>query len=604
MSTHKSSLSRRQFLRVAGLTAAGAGITACAGATPQTVVVTQEVIKEVEKQVEVVKEVQVEVTPTLPPSIVTPQGRELPGDAAALDRQVYRDGGAEPKHLDCARSVYDGNMALQKGVEPMLRRDQNQKLLPAIAESWTPGPENAYWDFKLREGAQWSDGTPITPDDWVYTMKHISDPKLANPWVWYYYDIKGIKDYAEGKAGPEGIGAEKIDDRTVRITGAAPIPHLPGLMAYQNAVPVPKHVAEANPEHWADSPETYVSCGQWIPVAWEHDVKIAWELNPKYNGPHKVGFQRIITKLTGAGFNNWLNAEVDLVGLDIATLAFVRADPNLNALLHFYNNFQSEYLTFDTMKPPLDNIDLRKALIHSIDRETMCYQVMAGTFVPGYSMLPPGFPGYNPELKKAQEFNIELAKEHLAKAGYTDGKDSSGNQLSLDLYANARDARMEFVKEQWETNLGIKVNLILVDGSVWGDKRAKHEMQIYKGPYEYDYLDPANMLTMLWKSTSDIGSPRHSWKNDKFDQLCTDAPKETDEAKRIAMYQEAEKVLVDEDAAAAFISHNMIFHIWYPYLTGIPADDTGNVVWRGLDISLHQAYMRNDENQWRTGSLE
>ena len=298
MSTHKSSLSRRQFLRVAGLTAAGAGIAACAGTSPQTVVVTQEVIKEVGKPVEVVKEVQVEVTPTLPPALVTSQGRELPADAATLDRQVYRQGGAEPKHLDCARSVYDGNMALQIGVEPMLRRDQNQKLLPAIAESWTPGPENAYWDFKLREGAQWSDGTPITPDDWVYTMKHISDPKLANPWVWYYYDIKGIKDYAEGKAGPEGIGAEKIDDRTVRITGAAPIPHLPGLMAYQNAVPVPKHVAEANPEHWADTPESYVACGQWVPVTWEHDVKITWDINPKYNGPHKPAFQKTVQLLT------------------------------------------------------------------------------------------------------------------------------------------------------------------------------------------------------------------------------------------------------------------------------------------------------------------
>ena len=558
---------------------------------------------EVEKQVEVVKEV--EVTPTLPPAIVTPQGRELPADAAALNRQVYRESGAEPKHLDCARSVYDGNMALNKGVEPMLRRDQNQKLVPAIAESWTPGPENAYWDFKLREGVKWSDGTPLTPDDWIYTLKHISDPKLANPWVWYYYDIRGIKAHFEGTAGPETIGVEKIDDRTVRIHGEAPIPHLPGLMAYQNAVPVPRHVAEANPEHWADSPSTYVSCGQWIPVAWDHNIRIAWEINPNYNGPHKPGFQRIVTKLTSPGFNNWLNAEIDFVGgLDIATLSFVRADPKLNALLHFYNNFQSEYLAFDTMNPPLDNVNLRKALIHSIDRETMCYRVMAGTYVPGYSMLPPGFPGYNPELKAAQAYDVQKAKEYLSAAGYPDGKDASGNQLTLTMYANARDARMEFVKEQWETNLGIAVDLRLVEGSVWGQMRANHEMQIYKGPYEYDYLDPANMLTMLWKSTSEKGSPRHAWKNDKFDRLVTDAPKETDEAKRIAMYQEAEKVLVDEDPAAAFITHQVMFQIWWPYLTGIPADDFGNVVWRGLDITLFQAYMRNDENEWRKGALE
>ena len=600
MSTNKSKFSRRQFLRAAGLTAAGASIAACA---PQTVVVTQEVVKEVEVPVEVVKEVEVAVTPTLPPALVTAQGRELPADAAALDRQVLHEGYEERRHFDAARDVYSG-YGLNAGIEPMLRRDQNQKLVPAVAESWTPGPENAYWDFKIREGAQWSDGMPITPDDWVYTFNHISNPKLANPWVWFFYDIKGVKAHAEGKAGPEGIGVEKIDDRTVRIHGEAPIPHLPGLMAYQNAGPVPKHVAEANPEHWADSPETYVASGQFVPTEWVHDTRLVWELNTKYNGPHKPGFQRNVNRLS-SGFNSWLNAEIDWIsGMDIATLSFVRADPRLNALLRFFNNFQTEYLAFDTMNKPLDNVDLRKALIHSIDRETMCFQVMAGTFVPGYSMLPPGFPGFNPDLKKAQDYNVELAKEHLAKAGYTDGKDSSGNQLSLDLYANARDARMEFVQEQWQTNLGIKVNLIMVEGSVWGEKRANHEMQIYKGPYEYDYLDPANMLTMLWKSTSDKGSPRHAWKNDKFDQLVTDAPKETDEAKRIAMYQDSEKVLVDEDPGAAFITHNVIFQIWWPYITGIPADDAGNVVWRYLDLTRFQAYMRNDENQWRTGPLE
>ncbi|MCL5996107.1 MAG: peptide ABC transporter substrate-binding protein [Chloroflexi bacterium] len=604
MSSRNDHFSRRNFLRIAGMTAAGAGVAACA---PQTVTVV--VTQQVEKQVEVTKEVEVEkvveVTSTAPPALVTKQGRELPADAAPLDRQVLFDSGGEPKHLDCARSVYDGNMALNTGVEPMLRRDQNQKLVPAIAESWTPGPENAYWDFKLREGAQWSDGTPLTPDDWVYTFKHISDPKLANPWVWFYYDVKGVKAHFEGTGGPEGIGVEKIDDRTVRIHGEGPIPHLPQLMAYQNAVPVPKHVAESNPEHWADSPETYVACGPFIPTKWDHNKQIVWDINPNYNGPHKPAFRRVIQNLTTPGFNNWLNGEIDLVsGMDVPTLSFVRADPKLNALLHFFNNFQSEYLAFDTMNPPLNNVKLRQALAHAIDRETMCYQVMAGTYVPGYSMLPPGFPGYNAELKTAQVYDVAMAKELLTAAGYPEGKDSSGNQLTLEMFANARDARMEFVKEQWETNLGIKVNLNLIENSVWGEKRGKHEMMIYKGPYEYDYLDPANLLTALWKSTSDAGSPRHAWKNDKFDQLVTDAPKEVDEAKRIAMYQEAEKILVDEDCAAAFISHQVIFQIWWPYFTGIPADDSGNVVYRYLDISRFQAYMRNDENEYRKQSFE
>jgi oligopeptide transport system substrate-binding protein len=610
--------SRRKFLRLAGLTAAGAGLAACAPQTV-TVIVTQqvekkvEVTKEVEKvvtqQVEVTKEVQVEkvveVTPTAPPALVNAYGRELPMDAAPLNRQVWLEGGAEPKHLDCARSVYDGNMALQHGVEPMLRRDQNQVLHGAIADKWTPGPENTYWDFHIRDGAMWSDGQPITADDWVYTFQHITNPALANPWSWFYNDIKGVAAVSAGKAGPEALGVEKVDDQTVRIYGETSIPHLPGLMAYQNAVPVPKHVAEKNPEHWADTPESYVSCGQWIPTKWDHNKQIVWEVNKYYNGPFMPAYRRTIQNLAGVTFNNWLNGEVDMTGLDISTLSFMRADPKLNGLLHFYNNFQTEYLTFDTYNPPFkDNVKLRQALSHAIDKETMCYQVMAGTFVPAYSMLPPGFPGYNAELKQYQNFDVDKAKALLAEAGYPEGKDSSGQQLSLTMYNAGRDARMEFVQQQWQTNLGIKVDLKLVDGSVWGDMRAKHTMQIYKGPYEYDYLDPANLLTMLWKSTSDKGSPRHAWLNADFDKLMADAPKETDEAKRIAKYQEGEKILVDTDCAAAFLSHNMIFHTWYPYVQGIPVDDQGRIVWRGLDITLFQCYKTVDEKDYVKATFE
>jgi ABC-type transport system substrate-binding protein len=118
-------------------------------------------------------------------------------------------------------------------------------------------------------------------------------------------------------------------------------------------------------------------------------------------------------------------------------------------------------------------------------------------------------------------------------------------------------------------------------------------MQVYKGPYEYDYLDPANMLTSLWRSTDEKGSPRHSWRNEKFDQLVTEAGQQVDEAKRIATYQEAERILV-EDVGAVFLTHNVIFQIWWPYVKGIPADKNGNQVYRWLDLTRFQLYIGND----------
>jgi len=123
-------------------------------------------------------------------------------------------------------------------------------------------------------------------------------------------------------------------------------------------------------------------------------------------------------------------------------------------------------------------------------------------------------------------------------------------------------------------------------------------MMVYKGPYEYDYLDPANMLTSLWRSVDDKGSPRHSWKSAKFDELVIAAGSEVDDAKRIDLYKQAERLLV-EDVGAVFLTHQVIFQVWWPYVAGIAPSKDGNTVFRWLDLSRFQLYIRNDVDTLR-----
>jgi ABC-type transport system substrate-binding protein len=357
-------------------------------------------------------------------------------------------------------------------------------------------------------------------------------------------------------------------------------------------------VAEADPEHWADDIDGFLSSGPYIPTVWEHGVRLVWEINPLYNGPHKPGIQKVEGKIFAAGANTftaWLNGETDLmIDLTPQDLAFARADPKLNPLIHFFNNFQSTYVALDLRTPPLDNLDFRKALAHAIDRDTMCQQVLNGTYVAGYSMLPPGFPAYNPELKDLQVFDLARAQEHLTASGIDPAT------VTIELFSNGRDVMLEFVQQQWQTNLGITVNLNVLEGGVWGTMRAEHAMQAYRGPYEYDFIDPSNMLTGLWRSVpapegqeEPWGSPRHSWKNETFDQLVTDAGGEADVDTRIQMFQDAERLLVDE-VGGVFLAHQVRFQIWWPWLTGMHPDKNGNVVYRWLDIAFSQIYMRND----------
>jgi oligopeptide transport system substrate-binding protein len=595
-------MSRRKFIRFASVATGAAVLQACA---PQVIT---EVETQIVSQTQLVSETQIVevpvdrlVTPTPPPAAVTIQGRELPPDAAPLEKQVFRQMGAEPRHFDTARDIYSSG-ATNLGNEPLLRNNENIETVPALAESWKPGPNAEYWEFVIREGAAWSDGTPITADDIVFTYQHLADPALGNPWVWFYYDIKGVAAVSQGTAGPEAIGVTKIDDRTVQIAGEfGSIPYLPALLSYQAAVVVPKHVAESNPEHWADSVETFVSGGPYIPTVWQHNRQIEWELNPAYNGPHKPAITRVVNPILAAGateFTPWLNKESDLIHLlSPQDLAAARANPRLSPLIHFFNNFQSTYIALDTFQAPLDNLDFRKALAHAIDRDTLCQQVLNGTYVAGYSMLPPGFPAYNPDLKDLQVFDLDRASKHLADSGIDPAS------VTIDLYSNGRDQFLEFVKQQWETNLGISVNLVQLEGGVWGQNRAEHAMQAYRGPYEYDFVDPSNMLTGLFRSvpapegkSEPWGSPRHPWKSEEFDRLVTAAGSEADVAKRIQQFQDAERILVG-DVGTIFLAHQVVFQIWWPWVVGMHPDRSGNVVFRWLDISRFQMYIHEDVDQ-------
>jgi ABC-type transport system substrate-binding protein len=535
--------------------------------------------------------------------VVTLQGRTLPSDAAPLEKQILYEPASEPRHLDISRDIYGAGVAIGWGGEPLLRRDANQNLVPAMAESYKAGEKAEYWDFVIRKDARWSDGVPITADDWVFTFRHLASPNLDNPWTWFFYDIKGIQALKEGKGRPEDVGVEALDDRTIRIYGEdGAIPHLPSLLAYQAAVPTPKHKAENNPEHWADTAEGFVSSGPMRLLSWEHNQRLEWDTNPFYNGPHKPGIQRLI-QIVGAPtlgwFISWLNKEIDCIGiLQPQELAQVRNNIELEKYLHSFDNFQTEYLSLNCLRPPFDNLKLREALSHAIDREPFCNKVMLGTRIPAFSMLPPDFPAHNSELKSVQDFSIEKAKALLAEAGYPNGKDASGKQLVLEMFSNGRDVALEYVKDQWERYLDINVNLRIVENGVWAAQQAQHAMPLYRGQYEYDFLDPANMLTRLWRSTSEQGSPRHAWRNAKFDELVTQAGRDINDQHRINLYQQAERILV-EDVGGIFLTHMVTHQVWYPYLTGFEPDKNGNVVFRYLDISRFQMYIRNDVDQWR-----
>jgi len=600
---------------MAGITAGAATLAAC---TPQVVTQIVEQTSVVKETVQVNQTSVVEVTPTQPPLIVTPQGRTLPADAAPLEKQILNSTSIEPKFFDGIRDIYNTG-GLQMLNSTLLHNDENMNLVPNLAESWKPGPETRYWEFVIQKDAVWSDGSPVTADDIVYTFVHLAAPETQNPWMWFFNPVKGLQQFQSGKFpqsvvdDPKTGGVRKVDDKTVQIYGDGPdpdgdpVPFLPALLAYQASVFVPKAYVEKDPLHWADLGVGVVSGGPWLVTEWNHNSSIVYDINPTYNLPFKAGCQKVIGLIGIANqMTSWLNFEIDAItGLDAASVAMIRADPKLNPLLHFFSWFQTTYLMLHHFMSPTDNLKFDMALAKSIDRDSLMISIGGGLSTSAYSMLPPGFPTHNPELDTIQSYDVAAAQQLLVDAGYPAGIDPKTNKpVSVDLWDSGQSPMLGAIKQMWETNLGIAVNYKVNEGGVWGTNRAQHKMQIAFWGYEYDYVDPYNLITMLYHSSQNSadanktpleqwGANYFPWYNAEFDKLCDQAGLEGDNAKRIALFQQAEKIMCS-DPAVVFMTHQVKFQIWWPYLLGIVPDSSGNLAYRFLDATTMQVYISKD----------
>ena len=604
-------VSRRQFLRIASAVSAASALAACGKKG-------RDRGKGAEPEVTLAHERFPTPEPIVEAGVTNAFGRELLSDAAPSEDQVLIESTHDPAHLDVARDRYEAQAALVWGAEPLLRLDKDWNPQPALAESFSAGPDSAYFDFVIRDGAKWSDGTPITADDFVFTYQHLSNPSLENPWVWYFFDIKGVKDRCQGKAGPEAIGVQARDARTVRIEGEGPVPHLPQMLAVSGTSPIPKHLAEKDPQHWADGAAGFLSSGPYALAKWEKGKKLEWRPNPHYNGPVQPAIEKVVQLLDepeNGWFWTWKERKIDLLrNLGHANVRASQTVAVISQQLHYTYDAHTEYLALNTLQAPLDNLKLRQALSHAIDRDTFCYDVMSYQRVPAYSMLPPNFPGYDETLNTIQSFDADRAKGLLAEAGYPEGKASDGQQLVLEIFLDRgreymgsdqgdwqlshRDSQAaEYVKQQWEERLGVSVKIVHLDSGEWNSKRKSRALQIYFGSYAFDYRDPANLLGALWRSIDDSGSLHHAWVNDAFDDLSREAGRTVDAAQRIAKYAEAERILV-EDVGAVFLSHNYLYDMWWPHIAGIPFNEDGLQVYRP-SRTPYQMYIRDDFAKWR-----
>lgn len=507
--------------------------------------------------------------------VVNRAGVELPEDAAPLDQQVLRLANTEYTWADWGSSVYDVlDVATYTFNDSCIRADKDFNYMPNGCESWETSDDGVTWTFHLDKDRVWSNGKPITAADYVFSLQRYARPDYDFEW---YYGMAGIVNWAkvrDGELPVEELGVKVVDDYTFSVTTERPTPYLVKIFADLWIVSKDVVKDRLSDGSWAFDKANWVFSGPYVIESWNKGKDIVIVANDKYTGPFPPMMDKIIFTFMDPNirFNAFKNKELDVIGngyeVDLPPAAVIEVSGNeeLKKQWVTWPNFITYYLFFDTWNPPFDNLKVRQAFSHAIDRDALIngplqYQAMAA-----YTMNPPGFPGESVEkLKPVQNYDPKLAADLLAEAGFPGGKDFPKLTLytrnAYPALTNAAEAIAAMVKE----SLGIVVEVQNLDYKIYSEKLGQQKKN--KGgdmifaivPYEYDIVDGSNLLS-VWGGCESADSPqpgRHTWYNKEYnDLLCEANVIIGDEDKRNALYQQAENILIS-DVALVPIYHGI-----------------------------------------------
>ncbi len=523
--------------------------------------------------------------------VVNSIGKAMPPDAAPLEQQVLRYTLVEPLTFDVSTNIYEGQGALTL-FERLVMLDKNLELVGAAASSWEQSADGLRWTFNLRPDGRWSDGRKVTAHDFEYTYKRFLDPVVASPYAFFYYEIKGARPFNQGSiTDPSTVGVRALDDLTLEIETEKPCPYLPFIVAFTGSGPVPRWQVEKYGVRWSDA-GNLVSNASYTLAEWRKGRQATLSLNPYYTGPHKGYLEKIVQIFTTGhpGTAPYENDEIDYLRVLLTDLPFIENHPTLKSELAYYAFPESWYLFFRTREPPFDDVKVRRAISHAIDREALCNVVLRNTGVPAYSMLPPKFPGSaDASIREIQAYDPERAKALLAEAGYPGGRGFPSVEFWIGKANPQISYTAQTVQAMLQNTLGIRLRIRGSEDKVYRDNMYKWNIPMGLGGFNADYPDPNNLLGMVWRSQP-RGFGRQDWRNAEFDRLIDAAADEMDHDQRMGMYRAAERLLV-EDAGGAFLYHNMTVELRKPYLKGLEINKYGYALFSWIGIVHTKMYI-------------
>jgi len=436
--------------------------------------------------------------------------------------------------------------------------DPKLNLIPDIASRWEVSEDGRTYIFFLRRGVRFHNGREVKAQDFKYSLERACDPRTGSRTAATYLgDIVGAMEKLAGRAR-EVRGIKVLDDYTLQITIDAPKVYFLQKLAHPCAYVVDRENVESGADWWRHPNGT----GPFKLKKWEKDKLLILERNDSYYGQLPELKQVVFKLWGGVPMMLYEKGEIDLTHVPGVAIERVLDPTNpLHRELVEVPQLSLWYLGFNCARPPFDDPKVRQAFSLAVDKDKIIRLVLKGMVKRADGILPPGLPGYNPDLI-GLTYDPERAKQLLQESKY--GEDLP--PLILTTAGRGELSNLDgALVDMWRRNLGVEVKVRQLEPEKYAYVLREEKDHMFELGWVADYPDPQNFLDVLFHSGAEenIGE----YHNPRVDALLEQAWAERDGKARLALYRQAEELLV-QDAACLPLFFDVDYVLVKPYVKG------------------------------------
>lgn len=516
----------------------------------------------------------------------------LTNSAQGAERVLRRGNGTEPESLDPAKvESVQASRILNDLFEGLVTLDASDRPVPAAAQSWQVSPDGLVYTFHLRPGLQWSDGSPLTAEDFVYGIRRAVDPATQSASTFLTFPIKNAEAIAEGRIKDLGqLGVEAVDPVTLRFTLVRPAPYWVAAMSHAKFLPLKRGLVEKYGASFVQ-PGKLVSNGPFVLQDWTPQSRMVLVKNPRYHDAAAVKLDKVMfypIESEAEEFSRYRAGELDVTYFMPSQQADLIRQ-NMASELRAEPSLTMDYLAFNMAHSIFARQPrLRQALSMVVDRQALVDKVVKTGAPVEYSIVPSaGLPGY---IDQSADWawlpmtdKIAAARQLFEAAGYGDG-----HPLELEMRILASDNVRKIAQAiagMWQSALGVKTRIVAEDFNTLVEHRHKKaaDLQVFWYAWAADYPDATTFLDLFTGASPENDT---GYANPAYDKLVAEAERTADENRRAGLLQDAEELLINDNPVIPLYTRTQPYLV-KPWVRGYHTNPCGLTYDREVTILPH-----------------